>query len=289
MGKSDRYPVFAAYVTDALAKNKTSDTHPVTCFGCAVGLAGVAIATFLLTKIMATAMAFVMGSVIGLPLLFAFVWWLDQHMNTPKNEEQKRKKELSDALSQFSGPIDRRRLHKELDPVAGQLMEACAFYYQKAQVSLAGSAWTSDAGGHRQALRDQISKALDDAMFEALLLAKPCLGKPSKDNWKDKLEDALDLDVIDTLQSLTGFKMSDDLRGMHRSPHIRIAFEPLRQIAEKLKLLSAEVEKMTLEASRESVIPGLSGPASSIDLVLGELRSVRQAEDELNQQRLQGH
>lgn len=289
MGKSDRYPVFANYVTETLAKKKSTDMHPGAFMGCLIGFAGLITVSFLLTKVIGIVWAVLAGSLIGFPLLIAFGYWLEQRLTEPKNDEQRRRREFQEALSHFSGPIDRRRLHKELDPVAGQLVEACAFYYQKAQVSLSGSAWTGDNAGHRKALKDQISKALDDAMFEALLLAKPCLGKPSKDNWKDKLEDALDLDVIDTLQSLTGFKASDDLRGMHRSPHIRIAFEPLRQIAEKLKLLSAEVEKMTLEASRESAIPGLSGPASSIDLVLGELRSVRQAEEELNQQRLQGH
>lgn len=283
MAKSDRYPELAAFVEKALVSRKVGDPNMVTALGCIVGLMGIGIVGFLLSKVMFVGLAGLLSLVIGFPVLIFALMAIEQRLKAPKTPEQKRKAEVYDALTKFKSPIDRKRIHKELDPVAGELLEACAFYYSKATIALQGPAWTGELGTHRRALRDQIARALEDAMDEAILLSKDCLGKPSKDTWRDKLEDALDLDIVDTVQALTGKRLGDDFRGIYRSPHIPIIFQPLREIAEKLKLLSGEVERMTTEQTM--AMGTSSGSASGIDLVIGEMQSLRQAEEELNQQR----
>ena len=61
------------------------------------------------------------------------------------------------------------------------------------------------------------------------------------------------------------------------------AFAPVREIAEKLRALAQETERMSHEARMDVDVPPVASPTRSLDQTLSELRSIRQAEDELRE------
>lgn len=286
MARNEPYPIFSEYVRKTLEKTQSMDMHAASCMGCGLGMGALVACGIFLTSVIGPFLAWTATSVIGLPVLIALMMALDKKLTAPRTDEQKRRAEAVPVMKNFKSAIDRRRLGKELDPVVGQLLEACTIHYQRIKVALENSVWSSaDVGPQRAALRNQIAAAADGAMFDAVLLARDCLGKPGKDNWKDVVEDALDLDLVDVLQSLTGMKFEDKGGRVHRSPHARIVFRPLREIAEKLKMTAGEVEQMTHEIYIKAPVSGALGAStSSLDVVLMEIQQVRQAEEELNQQ-----
>jgi hypothetical protein len=91
---------------------------------------------------------------------------------------------------------------------------------------------------------------------------------------------------VDAVEGLTGYKLGDEKRNVYRSPHLPQIFPYVREIAEKIKLLYEETEQMAHSLGTDQTV-GIEG-ASSIDLVLSEMRSVRQAEAELDQHRRLG-
>lgn len=289
MAKNDLYPSFIEYIRKESEKKGPADMTAVACAGCATGFVGLAALGFFLSNFMAFWLAYALSFGIGFPLVMSAIEWVEKKLKAPRNANQQRKADAREAVKLYKSAIDRRRIKKELDPAAGQVLEACTFHYMRAKVALDSSIWkSSEPGSHRHALRTQILDALDAAMEEALILGKDCLGKPSKDNWKDKLENSLDIDIVDMVMSMTGVNLGDGFRDVHRSPHTRIVFHPMREIAEKLKMIASEVEQLTKEfAGQTSSLSGESAPAASLDIILAELRQVRQAEDELNQQHLQ--
>ncbi|HRI44045.1 MAG TPA: hypothetical protein PLL78_04000 [Fimbriimonadaceae bacterium] len=286
MARNDQYPAFSDHVRKSLEAAKQSDMHAVTCMGCGLGLGALIACGIFLSTVVSPFIAWAATSTIGLPVLIATLMFIDKKLTSPKTAEGKRRAEAVGVMKNFKSAIDRRRLGRELDPVVGQLLEACSIHHQRIKVALENSVWTSEeVGAQRSALRNQISTAADSAMDEAVLLARDCLGKPGKDSWKEVVEDALDLDLVDVLQSLTGMKFDDKGGRVHRSPHARIVFVPLRDIAEKLKLTAGEVERMTHEFYVRTPATGAIGASTtSLDVVLMEMQQVRLAEEELNQQ-----
>jgi hypothetical protein len=286
MARNEPYPAFSDHVRKTLEAAKQNEMHAVTCVGCGLGLGAFIACGMFLSTVMSPFLAWAATSTIGLPILISALMFIDKRLTAPKTAEAKRRAEAVGVMKNFKSAIDRRRLGKELDPVVGQLLEACSIHHQRIKVALENSVWTAEeVGPQRAALRNQIATAADAAMDEAVILSRDCLGKPGKDNWKDAVEDALDLDLVDVLQSLTGMKFDDKGGRVHRSPHARIVFRPLRDIAEKLKMTAGEVERMTHEFYVRAPATGAIGAsASSLDLVLIEMQQMRQAEEELNQQ-----
>ncbi|MDI9636868.1 hypothetical protein QM565_14020 [Geitlerinema splendidum] len=179
-----------------------------------------------------------------------------------------------------------RKLHKWLDPVAGQLLEASALHWDRVHTILSGSSWQNEElGGHWVAIREKSLKAADLAMAEILMLCARCVGEPTKnrsDDWKDILEDFAELDFEDAIRGLNKAIATDSKSYKFTSPEARIVFEPARQIAERLKQLADQVEQSAQQAALEITIPHGSYATESIDVLLGEFRSISMAESELD-------
>lgn len=286
-GKSKPYPNLSEFLNQAIVRSPYAEQDArlytrATVGGFGVGVVALALAV-LVNPVVGVLAALPMLGGVGIWTAFGF-----RRNRLAKSVDDERRFQAFGVVQQFHASLHRRRLHKELDPVAGQLLEACAFYYQKIQASLTGSAWNA-AGTHRNALRTQILAAADAAMEQALILCSSCFGRPrgkDKDDWRDKIEDLIDLDIVDAVEGLTGYKMGDEARNVYRSPHLQQIFPYVREIAEKIKLLATETEEMA--SSQTAGQPtGIEG-TSSIDLVLSEMRSVQQAEAELDQHRRLG-
>ena len=61
------------------------------------------------------------------------------------------------------------------------------------------------------------------------------------------------------------------------------AFQPARELAEKLKLLAAEIERATKEVAKDEMVGSEFSAGTALDMCLGEMRTIQTAEDELRQ------
>lgn len=183
----------------------------------------------------------------------------------------------------------KRRLHRHFDVSVAEVLEACAFHWMRVKRALEGPVWSRDSlDGHWSAVREQASRAADQAMFEAIYLSRNSYREEAKKTgreWIEWAEDAFDFDA-DQILGKIGIPSrpgeEDDL-----DPSL---LRPLHQIGSKLRALAQELE--TAPVRDHAAEAGLlSGGVSGIDLALNEIGALRVAERELSdgiEQRLGG-
>lgn len=205
-------------------------------------------------------------------------------------EERHRIQTQAEAAKKFADLVQAKHL-LWVDPLMLQLLEAAAYHHYRVATVLAGPMWTGIDSGQRSELKRQAKQSADEAMKELLVLAAPCIGKPPKER-KDDLEaladDFVNLHFADALASLQRVASASAADYAFRSPHTEVVFPACRAIAERIKQLADELEKMPVPTKTGDAM--LDQPASthSLDLLVGELKAVREAEEELQQQRLNG-
>jgi len=285
---SKKLPLFSAYLQQAMDKHPAPEAGFWGVSGCVAAPLALIGITLVLAKFMSTLLAVAISTVIGVPVVFGLITWLAKLLYNPRTPEQERRARFRSILQKYHPPLSRKKLHREFDPVAGQLMEAAAFHYNRIQTGLSTAAWTNpELPLHWRGVRVQILQSADEAMADAAMLCVDCLGKPQKTrqtDLKEAFEDFVDLDWVEALQGLGLAVGADDERYRYRSPHLSVVFQPTKDIAEKLKLLADEVEKRSGDLVRDAVRPMASGSTASIDAVLSEIQLLNEAETELNRQ-----
>lgn len=204
-----------------------------------------------------------------------------------------RYKSWREALGAFQDLKGKKKLHSWVDPVLLQLLEAAAYHYSRVTTILDGPTWLTSSGGRAQ-LRSQAKQAADEAMLDLVVLVQPSIGKPIKEK-KDEIEgifeDLFEFDIAEALGGLQRMASSDWRDYAHQSPHAQAVFPSCRGLAERLKALADELEQMP--APSDHVDPATLPPtqsAASLDYLLGELKAVKEAEQELGEQHInQGH
>jgi ribosomal protein L29 len=225
---------------------------------------------------------------IGIPI-FAGVWaTIRKRADMPRTSEEERQKRLREVLQSYFQLRQNKRLHKWIDPVALQLLEAGAFHWSRLRESLNGPFWMSpNLPTHYMAIRDQALASAEQGMAEMVTLAQSCIGKPEKDKKRDVesvFESFFDLEVADALSGLKQIAHSDWTKYSYHTEASRGIFEPCRQIAERLKELADEIETVKVQAAMQQVVDNRAASTDSLNLVLEELRAVKKAETELEEQ-----
>lgn len=212
---------------------------------------------------------------------------LEATASKPKNPQEAQEKEIRDGVAKLSELLEERKLHKWMDPIILQVLEAAAYHWQRINNLLTGPVWSSATiGAHWTGIRDQAAHASQRAMDELILMSIACIGKPERDKSKavqEIFEDLKDLDVIDALQRLGRVATDDWENYAYHSPQASRIFESARRNAEKLKALADELERQTGSIPVEVTAPGLvdATASQSIDVVLSEMTAIREAEQEL--------
>lgn len=282
--KSKRFPYASGFLTRILQERAYARDRalraagmPLVALGAAaIGIA-VGFAVSLPLALVAAGIGFAAGSGI-----------LEKKIRTPRDADEARRFEAWAAAGEMRTLDSQRRLYKNIDPVAMQLMEAAAFHWTRVISATEGAYWSSpNLPAHWQAVRSQAIAAADAAMEELVLLCHTCMGTPQRDrktDLKDVFEDFIELDIGDALQGLRQLTKADWQDYAHRSPNAAIILEPGKQIAERLRDLADEVESMSSQVLAEEPGRSASSAITSLDVVLSEMRTVRQAETELHQQ-----
>jgi len=194
-----------------------------------------------------------------------------QHRKPPElTPEHRRKLAAREVGIRMRQMIDQRRLHRDIDEGSLVLLEESARCWNRAHAALGSAYWTSDnlpvtyVAARRQALA-----AVDDAMDDILLLYQ--------NHVPDQVTSRPAVDYVEEALETFVFKGKTS----HRMPPP--AFDAAREIAEKLRMLAEEAERLGQQGARQAGLPDVQIPGRSLDVALSELRTIRQAEEELRQ------
>lgn len=200
----------------------------------------------------------------------------------PKSSKEKALAETKALLDRYQDAIDQKRLHKDMDYEALQLLEVSAYYWYSVHQEFSRPPWVGDeTPAHLAAIRDESLEVATQLMRNACSLAIRCLApaganRTPLDDLKQSFEQ-LDLDGI-----LDGFRRSLKGKKVYRSEHFELVSEPLRQIATDLRSLHEELVSTVLEIARaDDVRPAVDMPL--VDGALRGLRDLRAANRELRE------
>lgn len=210
------------------------------------------------------------GALLFLPwgACLGFVWLLRSRRPKPMVNERARE---ATAVAQTMGlMLQKRRLHRDLDPGSLILLEECARHWHRARAALDGPFWTHGmVPEYYRQVRHKALVSLDESMDEVLLHYRAWL--------PDAVRSRHPFDYVDeAMESVMGRRSA---AGNFPPP----AFGPVRIIADKLMELANETERLSQEARLDPEVAAAATPGRSLDQTLSELRSMREAEAELRQ------
>ena len=287
-GSNKRFPNLADYLRKVVERRLSRVARLSTMIGCGLVATVTPIVALLAGLIGGTIGAGLLGATLAMPLSI-FAWYLvDKKLRKPKSPEEAHRMEAWKGASQLLSLEQQRRLHKLMDPTMSQLLEAAAYHYVRLDNAVSSEFWNRDSlPAHWRSVRSQAIEAADQAMEELVMLALPCMGEPQSDRgkaFKEAFEDLFDLDFMMAIGNLREVATADWTRYAHRSPNAPLAFTAARPLAERLKRLADEIERKTGEAAVAVGTPiEVTSAADSIDVVLSEIKAVKEAEDELQQ------
>lgn len=238
--------------------------------------------------------AAVLGGVCSAPLWGLLVFGISRLIASRRRDKFRSLSRAADVVDFLDESVRKSRLHKDVDPSAAQILEACASCRHRIAMLLSGSVWDKRARSeHWAKVRSDTLRSADEAMDDVLLICRPYIGKDfgkKSVDWKGFLKELADGDIEDAFEALVGY---GDKRRMSKSKgdwsrgkrevggygSMPANLRPASDIAFKLKSLVAELESSTESASTST---GPSEEASSIDSVLEQLRQIHRAEAELD-------
>lgn len=251
-------------------------------YGCGVSFvvgmlaSAVAILGFNLPTLIEGLMA--LGILITVP---GVVFALSERMKKPKTSQEQEDLETKLNLIPYAHSIDQKRLHKDVDYTIAQLLEASAYYFYRIDNQLSQPMWIGDSASlHFRSVREEILTAARSSMRHASALALRCMApKGARRTPVDDIVDSIgDLDLHGILD---GFKKSLAGQKGYRSEFVSEVYGPIREIAEGLKTMSEEVEKLTVSAHRVGTVADPS-PKHLLDDAVLSLRELQRASKELD-------
>lgn len=211
---------------------------------------------------------------VGLPILTVTVFKIARWMKQPKTPEEERNEAIRGVVVEMQQLLSRRRLRRSLDPAGAALLEECSRHWGRIHKELSSAYWTAKSlPAHWKSVRERALFASNAAMGDLLLMLRPVLINPQQGGLDGVLGEIVEA-VFDQPPAPSG--------------PLPPVFEPARQIGDKLKLLAAEVEAASKELATNQAVTSEYSSARALEATLGELRQIRQAEDELEEHLGQG-
>lgn len=253
-GRAKQMPYFSDYVASRVEARRASTLRGHRWVGLRFGVPMIAGGALLMAlRMPQVAILLVLLGILG---LYAYP-------ELAKMRDQREAALRRDALEHLHQLLLDRKLHRALEPALMEVLESGARAYRDAKQRLESPLWNAQSGGHWSSLSGHLSQAMDTAMEDLCLIAAASVRPVPTTN---ALQDLVD----------------DVAQAIHPAPtEWTPEMERARQLAEKLVRVAAEVERST-----QDVKPSLAGRMDSdiaLDAALGELKTLREAEKELNQ------
>lgn len=261
-GKARQYPYLTTYLSAVTDRPELGQI--ATPMGAIVGFLAVSAGLTLVQSGLFGAIGLVVAALVGLGLFIQY----KKRQPVPTAEDLRRE-EAHKVAKTMRQCLDLRRLHRDLDEGSLILLDECARHWEKIRTTFTTGFWTDrDLPPAYLSARRTAMDAADDAMVDLLILFRPLLPSEVQSRQAlDYVEEAIETYVV---------------KGPLRPSHVPPAFYEAREIAEKLRELSSESEKMARNIDREQ-IRTTNPSSSSLEASLSEIRAIRQAEDELRQ------
>ena len=273
-GASKQHPYLVEYLDEAVRQRpKNPHDFPLALGGLGFAAGGIAWAVASLFG-SAPAPWQVFGSAVGM-------WWVGmgcyvlwkRTKDPPTREEtaQQRLRETAYRIAKrMHASKEKRRLHRDLSASVAGLLEECARNWSRAHIALESTFWTNpELPLHWTSLRDQSMLAVDQAMNEVLVILETAIpDEPGKWRFDEVVEEVIGKRVFNESP---------------RDDSMPLTYAPARELAEKLKMLAAEVERATQDVAKDASIASQFSSGSALDLCVGELRNIQAAETELRQ------
>ncbi len=224
-----------------------------------------------------------MSIVVGPVLITA----LDSSIRQPRSDLERHQVQLHSLLKEIAN-MGKRRVEREIDPIAGQILEACAMQRERVLMALNSAAWITRASNEPwRSVREQSLQAAESAMEEAIVLSSPFIGPgrgKEEGEWAKVVSDFAEKGVGAAIRQVDRILSP---RPALSDQNVPAPLRPALAVATKLQALADEVE-MGADAATAATV---SAAGSSLDQALQNLKAIQQAEQELDgtqvQQRLQ--
>lgn len=224
------------------------------------------------------------GTLIGIASLFTF---FNRQRKLERDPSEQRRRTIRKAASEVRELEVQGKLHKWMDPLALQTLEVGAFHWNRIQTTLKGTQWgRRNLPAYWRDIKASVLRASTEGMGDLLLLTSNCIGPPQKDrgnDFQEVISKFANLDISSGLQGLKEVATADWTTYAHQSSQGRAVAEHGRLIVERLASLADDVESRSTEISVSSATTGGLSSLESLDEVLSNLKSVRHAEDELEE------
>ncbi len=162
------------------------------------------------------------------------------------------------------------RLHRDLSEATLSLLNEISRSRIEIKQLLENAYWKQPTLPSTYAqLRDQASAACDQAMYDAVMQFKMIIPTEIESRRPgDYVNEALETILKSPKQAYPGGE---------------IGFDAAFRIADKLQQLRNEIDAMTSRGESENIVSPTDIPGGLLDLTMSEIRTIRQAEDELRQ------
>lgn len=264
------FPYLSGYLKDAAEKLLPHERRWAWTAGIAAALSITSVLAALILQATAIEVTFIaiVGAVVGAS---ASSFW---HRRLPIDPHEDLRKESKRVAQKLHESLKWHKLHKELHPVALELLEASARNWKRVQTAVSGPGWNDRSlPSHWSAWRQKAKTAADLAMAEIVLSCENTFyQREAPANFGEVVASALE--SVGILEPT--FPM--DL--------LPAEFEQARGVAYRLADLADEIERVSVETLRAQDLP--TGSAQALDSALGDLRTIREAESEVEQHLEQG-
>lgn len=198
-------------------------------------------------------------------------WFLYRfrHELVGANTAQKRRpREAEAVIKLLRMGMNNRRLHRDLGESSSILLDEAARQWCRVDSILKSTIWESDdLPAHYKTIRGQARVAADASMEEILILYRPYL--------LDSGNRRKVIDIVgEVMENLTKQKVNE--------PPVQV-LEPARRIVESMAELSDRLDRQTAKVAADPLLRGSVGAEVAIRSVLGDLKNLEIAEQELQQ------
>ncbi|HSI73416.1 MAG TPA: hypothetical protein VK934_09580 [Fimbriimonas sp.] len=187
----------------------------------------------------------------------------------PTDEELLLEQQSREVVLRMQALMNKRRLHRDLSPDVAAILEEAASQWCRARTALLSPYWNrSELSLHMQQVRDNSLKAAERTMMELMILFSTSVPE-QPGNWN----------IAEVADEVLG----KDIFASRNSRHMSPFFEQAITLVEQMKSLADESEQVSRQLVNDPMIGAQAKPGTALEATLSELRSIRQAEEELRQ------
>lgn len=183
-------------------------------------------------------------------------------------------KEARTVAIQIQNQVNNRRLYRAMHPAAVDLLEESARCWKRTVDAVNGPFWRqADLPDHYRNIRDQALQGADHAMMEILINLRSAV--------REVAQPQTVIEGIQAALDAVGIQIS---AGYESSEPLPAGFKKAADLAHDLAQLANEIEDTSAHAVKAANPITMGGSSESIRSTLENMRQVREAEQELDQE-----